>query len=106
MGSVDYWKPGDWNVRCDRCGRKRKGTELRLQWNNLWVCPEHWEPRQPQDFVRAIVEHPTPPYVRDPPWSQIFFCTPAGRTAIAGVAVAGCAIASWRDPAYFPDITY
>lgn len=109
MGEADYFKLGDWNARCDRCGRKRKGSELRQQWNNLWVCPEHWEPRQPQDFVRSIVENPTPPFVRNP--SDVFvqdgagaFCTPTGRTAIAGVGIAGCAVAGFIDPAYDPNV--
>ena len=105
MGQADYLRVGDWNVRCDRCGRKRKGSELKLQWNGLWVCPEHWEMRQPQDFVKAIQERPTPPYVRNPADVYIQYCTPNGRTAIAGFAVAGCAIAGYRDPAFVPNVT-
>lgn len=67
MGQADYLSVGDWNVRCDRCGKKIKGSEARRTWQNYYVCPEHWEPRQPQDFVRSIVEHPTPAFVRNPP---------------------------------------
>lgn len=67
MGQADYLRLGDWNARCDRCGKKVKGSELRQMWNGLQVCAEHWEPRQPQDFVRSIQEHPTPPFVRNPP---------------------------------------
>ena len=104
-GRADFFRLGDWNARCDRCGRKMKGSELKQTWQGYWVCPEHWEPRQPQDFVRAIVENPTPPFVRDPAWIQIGTCSPNGRTAIAGVAVAGCAVAGWIDPAYDPSVT-
>jgi hypothetical protein len=64
MGRADYLKLGSWNVCCDRCGRKRKGDELKKTWDGLWVCPEHWEPRHPQDFVRAVRENPTPPFIR------------------------------------------
>lgn len=65
--SADYLRLGDWNIRCDRCGRKLKGSEARTTWQGLKVCPEHWEPRHPQDFVRAVHEDPTPEFVRDPP---------------------------------------
>lgn len=67
MGSADYYKPGDWNIRCDRCGKKMKGSEARETWNHLFVCGPCWEPRHPQDFVRARTENPTPPFVRCPP---------------------------------------
>lgn len=93
MGSSDYYKPGDWNAYCARCGRKRKASELRRQWQGYYVCPEEWEPRQPQDFVRGITEHPTPPWVQDP--APIFvggYCTPSGMSCYSGLATAGCAI--------------
>lgn len=34
-------------------------------WQGLYRCPEHNEPRQPQDFARGIKE------VISPPWAQI-----------------------------------
>jgi hypothetical protein len=64
MGRADFLKLGSWNCCCDRCGRKRKGDELKKTWDGLWVCPEHWEPRHPQDFVQAVRENPTPPFIR------------------------------------------
>lgn len=67
IGPADYLRPGDWNVRCDRCGKKLKGSEARATWDNLYVCDRCWEPRHPQDFVRAVPEHPTPAFVRNPP---------------------------------------
>lgn len=66
MSSADHLVLGDWNIRCDACGRKLKGSQARQMWNGNQVCQRCWEPRQPQDFVRAIVENPTPPFVRDP----------------------------------------
>lgn len=65
-GRADYWNPGDWNVLCYQCGRKRKAGELLRYWQGYWVCPEHWEPRQPQDFVRAVSDVQTPPWVQPP----------------------------------------
>ena len=53
-GRADYYAPGDYNSICFECGRKRKASELKRHWQGYDVCPEHWEPRQPQDFVRAL----------------------------------------------------
>lgn len=104
MGGADYLKLGSWNTRCDRCGAKRKGDELRKTWDGLWVCPEHWEPRQPQDFVRPIEERPDPPFVRNPPDVWIPLCTPDGRTAVPSMMIPGCVIPSYIDPANLRDL--
>lgn len=66
MSSADHLVLGDWNARCDGCGRKMKGSQLKQTWQGNWTCQRCWEPRQPQDFVRSIAEHPTPPFVRNP----------------------------------------
>lgn len=104
IGTADHLVLGDWNARCDRCGKKMKGSQLRETWQGYKVCPEHWEPRQPQDFVRGIVEHPTPPFVRDPPDLFIAVCTPNGRTALCDFAVCDCAICDYTDPAFDPSV--
>jgi len=49
-----HYKLGDWNVICDFCGDKRKSVECRMTWDNFFVCADTcWQPRHPQDFVRA-----------------------------------------------------
>lgn len=54
MGKADYYKPGDYNVICDECGFKRKASECRKRWDGAFVCADTcWEPRHPQDFVKA-----------------------------------------------------
>lgn len=64
-----YWKPGDWNALCERCGLKRKSSELQETWDNLWVCkpaikPGCWELRHP-----LLLQHPLP--AEQPiPWSN------------------------------------
>ncbi len=63
-GGSDYYAHGDWNAVCYECGRKKKGSTLRRHWQGYYVCPEHWEPRQPQDFVRGTED------VQIPPWTQ------------------------------------
>lgn len=67
MSSADHYRPGDWNVRCDRCGKKMKASEARKTWQGYYVCEKDWEPRHPQDFVRATAENPSPSFVRNPP---------------------------------------
>lgn len=97
--------PGDWNSICYRCGRTYKASTLRREWEGFYVCSLCWEVRQPQDFVRAPPDQQSPPWTQDRPdplWAR--FCTPNGRTAIAGAAVAGCAISGHRDPLFDPSI--
>lgn len=67
MGKADHLVLGDWNVVCYECGRKRKASMMKKHWQGYWVCPEHWEPRQQQDFVRAVPDVQTPPWVQAQP---------------------------------------
>lgn len=56
---------GDYNVICDRCGFKKKRSEVKLEWDNLLVCSDTcWEARQPQDFVRAVPDGKPVPIAR------------------------------------------
>lgn len=105
-GRADFLRLGDWNVVCFRCGRKRKASSMAKQWQGYYVCPEHWEPRQPQDFVRGVPDFPAPPWAQ-PETADTFvaFCTPNGQTAIADFAVADCAIADYISPAFDPTVT-
>lgn len=65
MGKRDYYKKGDYNVICDRCGFKFKASECQMEWDNLFVCKETcWEARQPQDFVRGRKDDQTVPIAR------------------------------------------
>ncbi len=67
MGKADFLKLGDWNAQCYECGRKRKASSLKRHWQGYFVCPEHWEPRQPQDFVRGTEDLQTPPWTQPQP---------------------------------------
>jgi hypothetical protein len=104
-GRADYLKLGDYNAECSMCGRKRKASYLVQNWQGMWRCPEHNEPRNTQDFVR------NPPAEKPPPWIQphrqvfVYVCSPNGRTAIVGAATVGCAVVGYIDPAYDPSIT-
>lgn len=63
-GRADYLELGDWNAACSMCGRKRKASTMVKNWQGMWRCPEHNEPRQPQDFVRGIPDKQTAPWVQ------------------------------------------
>lgn len=64
MGQADYYAPGDYNAVCYECGFKRKASGMLKYWQGYWLCPEHWNIRQPQDFVRSVKD------VQTPPWQQ------------------------------------
>ena len=59
-----YYKRGDWNASCDRCGFNYKASELREEWQGLKVCATCYEPRHPQDLLRV------PRSERPVPWTR------------------------------------
>lgn len=57
-----------WRVICQRCGFKKWNHELKREWTGLRVCADTcWEPRHPQDFVRAKPDKQNPPWVSPEP---------------------------------------
>lgn len=100
MGRADYVELGDWNAACWECGRKFKASTLKRHWQGFYVCPDHWEPRQPQDFVRGMADDQIPPWTQDVPDTFVLFCLPNGRSSTAGLSVGGCWIAGFTDPAF------
>jgi len=101
-GRADFFELGDWNALCYECGRKRKASTMKRHWQGYWVCPQHWEPRQPQDFVRSVPDVITPPWTQPPPQEDQFttFCTPNGRTAWPNYAIPNCVIPNFVDIAH------
>ena len=91
-GRADFYELGDWNAICSICGAKRKASALVLNWQGQWRCPEHNEPRQPQDFVRGVADIQTPPWIQRPSSVYVNFCTINDRSAIPGLAIPGCMI--------------
>ena len=47
------YEPGNNWVECDICASTIRSQDARLTWDNYVVCPDDWEPRHPQDFVRG-----------------------------------------------------
>lgn len=64
IGPSDYFAPGEWSFHCDECFSKRKSSEARFRWDGAIVCPECWEPRHPQDFVRGVKDNQAPAWTR------------------------------------------
>ena len=102
--SLQGFLNGDWNAACFRCGQKRKASELRKQWQGYYVCPEHWEPRHPQDFVKGIPDNESVPWSQPEEWNYVgpttgqYTCTFDGKLSVPGLAVAGCTIVgTWQD---------
>jgi hypothetical protein len=92
-GTADYLDLGDWNATCYECGRKKKASYLRKHWQGYYVCPEHWEPRQPQDFVRSVPDNMTVPWAQ--PQEDVFInplCNLEGQSAVPDMAMPNCAI--------------
>ena len=85
MGRADFYKEGDWNAACSMCGRKRKASTMVKNWQGMWRCPEHNDTRHPQDFVKALPEITTPPWVQPQTDSVGFYiaCGTATGTANA-----------------------
>lgn len=105
MGRADYFAEGDWNVSCDWCGKKRKASQCRKDWQGFLVCyPEHWRPREQQDFVGKPPAETPPPFTR--PWSErpILVCTPNGQSAVPGDSIPGCVSPGYLHPAYTKEL--
>jgi len=87
IGRADFWAAGDWNAVCYECGRKRKASTLVRHWQGYYVCREHWEPRQPQDFVRTVQDVQTPAWTQPMPTDSFAAqCFPDDQSAIPNLA--------------------
>lgn len=64
MSGHDHFVLGDFNAACYECGRKRKASYLVRHWKGYYVCPEHNEPRHPQDYVASPRSPSVPPFTQ------------------------------------------
>ncbi|MFM9577798.1 hypothetical protein, partial [Streptomyces turgidiscabies] len=86
-GQADYYSPGDFNAVCSMCGHKRKASTMVKNWQGLYRCREHDEPRQPQDFVRGIPDNPGTPWAQPPSQTFVYFCSINTRCALPGFGI-------------------
>jgi len=56
MNISDNFVLGDAKACCDVCGFDYKQSQLRKRWDGAMVCPDDFETRHPQDFVKAVPE--------------------------------------------------
>lgn len=65
---VGMYRPGDWWVVCDQCGRKGYASQMTKRWDGLIVhaAPEEgcYETRHPQEFVRSVKDNAPLPFIR------------------------------------------
>ena len=102
-GQADYLALGDWNAYCAQCGRKRKASQMKrlppgVPASGQYVCPEHYDSRQPQDFVRGIPDKMATPWVQIFSPIYLYTCDSVNSSAVTGVAVSGCARAGFVVP--------
>jgi len=94
--SRNFYSSGSWNVTCDVCSKKIKASIAKKRWDGFIVCPDDYEERHPQDFVRARQDKISVPFSRPIPTlvftNVIYICTQDGSSAITNLAVAGCSI--------------
>jgi hypothetical protein len=60
----NYFKSGDWNAICDRCGFKFKGSQLKEEWNGWMTCSSCWEIKHPSLMQRVPTETSMPNFTR------------------------------------------
>lgn len=83
---------GDWNAVCDVCGFRFKASEMKKRWDNLMVCEQDYELRNPQDLIRVRGDRPAVPWARPETDAQnIPACYLWDVSGYAGLAVTGCA---------------
>lgn len=63
----NYYVSGSWNLICDVCSKKIKAHDAKQRWDGLVVCPDDFEHRHPQDFVKAHTDKITVPFQRPIP---------------------------------------
>lgn len=89
------YKPGGYWALCDICGCAIRASEGHMRWDGYFVCPDDWEARHEQDFLRARTDRIAPqgPVRPDEGDGDTFipsFCST--NTCITEVAIADCAI--------------
>jgi hypothetical protein len=92
------WQSGNHWVICEVCGFAIRAKDARLTWDDRIVCPEDFEVRHPQDFVRGRADRQAAdglvsPEVADEFIGGIFSI----RSAVAGIAIAGRMIAGFSE---------
>lgn len=54
------WKKGGHWIICDRTGMAIRAEDAKEEWTGSVVAKDVWEPRHPQDFLRAMEDDQSP----------------------------------------------
>jgi hypothetical protein len=65
MSHVSHYRKGLHLFMCQICASVHHSDVKRIMWNGAIVCPDCWNPREAQDFVRGVkdnqaVDNPSP----------------------------------------------
>ena len=71
----NYYESGGWNLICDVCSIKYKAGKAKHRWDGFIVCPNCYEQRHPQDFVKTRQDKISVPFSRPIP-QEIFIAVP------------------------------
>lgn len=92
----NYAVVGDWNVLCQVCREKIKASEAVTRWDGLIVGRSHpcFELRHPLDLPQPLPpeEKPLPFTSPEPTDVFIYKCDQFGRSSVASLAQADCAV--------------
>lgn len=94
-------------VVCDVCGMDFRSSEVRQRWDGAVVCDADYETRHQQDYVRThadVIAAQGP--VRQQPEDVFTNGICQTRSAVAGQAIAGCAIAGMKVYTTMPAGTF
>ena len=93
--SKNTYKAGEWNLICDVCSKKIKAHDAKTRWDGLVVCPDDFEHRHPQDYVKAKIDKITVPFTRPIP-PNVF---------IPVINIIFYVEEGWVDTNYFEELT-
>lgn len=83
MPRHNWYEKGTNNGQCDQCGRIFKFTELMRRWDNAMVDAACFEIRQPQDFIRPILDNQAAPIIRiRPNLTTTYLLIPTGTNRV------------------------
>jgi hypothetical protein len=58
------YKKGDYKAVCDRTGFRMYASEMRMQWDGVFVRKKSSEARHPQDVIKSKKDYQTVPIPR------------------------------------------
>jgi hypothetical protein len=90
------YDPGNQWLICQVCGFAVRSQDARLTWDNKIVCPEDFEHRHPQDFVRGRSDRQVPLGLKNPEPADEFIDNKicSTKSSVSTVAITGCAAPS------------